>query len=67
MGQVPYIIELSQATLSTISAMTIVLNTVGASALGLIGPVIGANMHEVAAVPVIANVARLISRKPRNL
>ena len=40
---------------------------VGASALGLIGPVIGAIMHEVAAVPVIANAARLISRKPKNL
>jgi len=71
-GQVPYIIELSQATLSTIKwniviSMTIVLASVGASALGLIGPVIGAIMHEVAAVPVIANAARLISRKPKNL
>lgn len=71
-GQVPYIIELSQATLSTIKwniviSMTIVLASVGASALGLIGPVIGALMHEVAAVPVIANAARLISRKPKNL
>jgi len=71
-GQVPYIIELSQATLSTIKwniiiSMTIVLGSVGASALGLIGPVIGAIMHEVAAVPVIANAARLISRKPKNL
>jgi heavy metal translocating P-type ATPase len=71
-GQVPYLIELSQATLSTIRwniaiSMTIVLGSVGASALGLIGPVIGAIMHEVAAVPVIANAARLISRKPKNL
>jgi heavy metal translocating P-type ATPase len=71
-GQVPYVIELSKATLSTIKwniiiSMTIVMGSVGASALGYIGPVIGAIMHEVAAVPVIANAARLISRKPKNL
>ena len=71
-GQVPYIIELSQATLSTIRwniviSMTIVPASVGDSALGLIGSVIGAIMHEVVAVPVIANAARLISRKPKNL
>jgi cation transport ATPase len=71
-GQVPYLIELSQATLSTIRwniaiSMSIVLGSVGASAFGWIGPVIGAIMHEVAAVPVIANAARLISRKPKNL
>jgi Cd2+/Zn2+-exporting ATPase len=71
-GQVPYLIELSQATLSTIRwniaiSMTIVLGTVVVSALGMIGPFIGAIMHEVAAVPVVANAARLISRKPKNL
>jgi len=71
-GQVPYLIELSQATLSTISwniaiSMTVVIGTVVVSALGLIGPFIGAIMHEVAAVPVVANAARLISRKPKNL
>jgi Cd2+/Zn2+-exporting ATPase len=71
-GQVPYLIELSQATLSTIRwniaiSMTVVIGTVVVSALGLIGPFIGAIMHEVAAIPVIANAARLISRKPKNL
>ncbi len=71
-GQVPYLIELSQATLSTIRwniaiSMTIVIGTVIVSALGMIGPFIGAIMHEVAAVPVIANAAMLISRKPKNL
>ena len=71
-GQVPYLIELSQATLSTIRwniaiSMTVVIGTVIVSALGLIGPFIGAIMHEVAAVPVIANAAMLISRKPKNL
>jgi Cd2+/Zn2+-exporting ATPase len=71
-GQVPYLIELSQATLSTIRwniaiSMTVVIGTVIVSALGMIGPFIGAIMHEVAAVPVIANAAMLISRKPKNL
>jgi Cd2+/Zn2+-exporting ATPase len=66
--QVPRIIELSQATMKTIKlniaiSMSIVLFSVAASSMGVFGPVIGAIMHEVAAVPVIANAARLISRK----
>jgi len=69
-GQVPYVIELSKATMSTIKwniaiSMSIVLTSVALSALGVFGPVIGAIMHEVAAVPVIANAARLITRKPK--
>ncbi len=71
-GQVPYLIELSQATMKNIKfniivSMTIVLATVGVSALGMIGPVIGAIMHEVAAVPVIANAATLIGWKSKKL
>ena len=71
-GQVPYLIELSQATMANIRtniavSMTIVLGTVAASALGVIGPVIGAIMHEVAAVPVIANAATLIGWKSKKL
>jgi len=71
-GQVPYLIELSQATMANIKvniavSMTIVLGTVGVSALGMIGPVIGAIMHEVAAVPVIANAATLIGWKSKKL
>lgn len=70
--QVPYLIELSQATMANIRtniavSMTIVLATVGASALGYFGPVIGAVMHEVAAVPVIANAATLIGWKSKKL
>ena len=71
-GQVPYLIELSQATLvnirtNIIVSMTIVFGSVAASALGLFGPVIGAIMHEVAAVPVIANAATLIGWKSKKL
>lgn len=67
-GQVPYVIELSQATMRTIKwnifiSMSIVFASVALSFLGVFGPVIGAVMHEVAAIPVIANAARLISRK----
>ena len=71
-GQVPYLIELSQATMTNIRtniiiSMTIVFGSVAASALGLFGPVIGAIMHEVAAVPVIANAATLIGWKSKKL
>ena len=71
-GQVPYLIELSQATMGNIRtnitvSMAIVLGSVAASALGMIGPVIGAIMHEVAAVPVIANAATLIGWKSKKL
>jgi Cd2+/Zn2+-exporting ATPase len=71
-GQVPYLIELSQATMVNIRtniavSMTIVFGSVAASALGVFGPVIGAIMHEVAAVPVIANAATLIGWKSKKL
>ena len=71
-GQVPYLIELSRATMvnirtNIIVSMTIVFGSVAASALGLFGPVIGAIMHEVAAVPVIANAATLIGWKSRKI
>lgn len=71
-GQVPYLIELSQATMVNIKtnitvSMTIVFASVAASALGYFGPVIGAIMHEVAAVPVIANAATLIGWKSKKL
>jgi Cd2+/Zn2+-exporting ATPase len=71
-GQVPYLIELSKATMvnirtNIIVSMTIVFGSVAASALGLFGPVIGAIMHEVAAVPVIANAATLIGWKSKKL
>jgi len=71
-GQVPYLIELSKATMVNIKtniaiSMTIVFGSVVASALGIFGPVIGAIMHEVAAVPVIANAATMIGWKSKKL
>jgi Cd2+/Zn2+-exporting ATPase len=71
-GQVPYLIELSQATMGNIRtniivSMSIVFGSVIASAFGFFGPVIGAIMHEVAAVPVIANAATLIGWKSKKL
>jgi Cd2+/Zn2+-exporting ATPase len=71
-GQVPYLIELSKATMvnirtNIIVSMSIVFGSVAASALGWFGPVIGAIMHEVAAVPVIANAATLIGWKSKQL
>ncbi len=71
-GQVPYLIELSQATMKNIQtniivSMTIVSGSIIAGALGLFGPVIGAIMHEVAAIPVIANAATLIGWKSKKL
>jgi Cd2+/Zn2+-exporting ATPase len=71
-GQVPYLIELSQATMfnirtNIIVSMTIVFGSIVASALGFFGPVIGAIMHEVAAIPVIANAATLIGWKSKKL
>ena len=71
-GQVPYLIELSQATMRNIRtnitvSMTIVFASIVASAFGVLGPVIGAIMHEVAAVPVIANAATLIGWKSKKL
>jgi Cd2+/Zn2+-exporting ATPase len=70
--QVPYLIELSKATMvnirtNIIVSMIIVFGSVAASALGFFGPVIGAIMHEVAAVPVIANAATLIGWKSKKL
>jgi cation transport ATPase len=50
-----------------LAARARVLASVAASALGIFGPVIGAIMHEVAAVPVIANAATLIGWKSKKL
>jgi Cd2+/Zn2+-exporting ATPase len=56
--RVPDLIELSRASLGTIR------NNVVFS-MSIIGPVVGAAMHEASALPVVANSARLIGRKPR--
>jgi Cd2+/Zn2+-exporting ATPase len=68
--RLPYLIELSRASLKVIRnnvivSMGINVLAVVLSVTGVIGPVVGAVMHEVAALPVVANSARLINRKPR--
>ncbi len=68
--RLPCLIALSRATLRTVRAnvvfsMSVNLLSVVLSTLGVIGPVFGAIMHELSALPVIANSASLINRKPR--
>ena len=68
--RVPDLIELSRASLGTIRnnvvfSMSMNLLSVALSVFGIIGPVVGAAMHEASALPVVANSARLIGRKPR--
>jgi Cd2+/Zn2+-exporting ATPase len=68
--RVPDLIELSRASLGTIRnnvvfSMSMNLLSVALSVFGVIGPVAGAAMHEASALPVVANSARLIGRKPR--
>lgn len=65
-----YLIDLSQNMLTVIRnnvifSMSMNALSVVLSVLGIIGPVVGAVMHELSALPVIANSARLINRKPR--
>jgi len=67
--RLPYLIDLSRAALKTIRynvvfSMSVNVLSVTLSALGVIGPVFGALMHELSALPVIANSARLIARRP---
>ena len=68
--RLPELIALSRATLRTVRAnvifsMSVNVLSVVLSTLGIIGPVFGAIMHELSALPVIANSASLIHRKPR--
>ncbi len=68
--RLPYLIDLSRTSLGVIRknvifSMSWNLLSVVLSALGAIGPVFGAIMHELSALPVIANSARLINRKYR--
>jgi Cd2+/Zn2+-exporting ATPase len=66
----PYLIDLSRSALGVIRSnvvfsMAMNLLSVLLGGLGIIGPVIGAVMHEVSALPVVANSARLINRRAR--
>lgn len=64
--RVPQIIDLSRRALGVIRqnvifSMSMNVLSVALGGLGIIGPVIGALMHETSALPVLANSARLIS------
>jgi len=68
LDRLPYLVDLSRVTLKTILvnvifAMSMNLLSVVLSIGGVIGPVFGAVMHEVSALPVVANSARLIAWK----
>jgi Cd2+/Zn2+-exporting ATPase len=68
--RLPYLIDLSRAGLVTIRnnvvfSMSMNVLSLGLGMFGVIGPVIGAIMHEVSALPAIANSVRLIRRKSR--
>jgi Cd2+/Zn2+-exporting ATPase len=68
--RLPYLIDLSRAGLQTIRnnvifAMSMNVLSVVLGMLGVIGPVVGAVMHEASALPVVANSARLTGRKLR--
>ena len=67
--RIPQIINLSRKTLTVIKhnvifSMSMNILSVALSGLGIIGPVFGALMHEVSALPVLANSARLINSNP---
>jgi Cd2+/Zn2+-exporting ATPase len=69
-GRLPYLIDLAQTGLAVIRnnvifAMSMNVLSVVLGIAGVIGPVFGAVMHEASALPVVANSARLIGRKPR--
>jgi Cd2+/Zn2+-exporting ATPase len=69
--RVPYLIDLSRSSLGVIRnnvifSMSMNVLSVLLSVFGVIGPVVGAVMHEVSALPVVANSARLISWKSRH-
>ena len=68
--RVPYLIEISRTALGTIRnnvifSMSWNVLSVVLSAMGAIGPVFGAVMHELSALPVMANSSKLIAWKPR--
>lgn len=70
LDRIPYLVELSQAALHTVRnnvifSMSWNVLSVVLSFLGAIGPVFGAIMHELSALPVMANAARLINWRSR--
>jgi len=73
--RIPYIIGLSRKSLRVIRlnvafSMFVNISAVILGSFGIIGPVIGALLHETSSLPVIANSARLVNyrgRRPVNL
>jgi Zn2+/Cd2+-exporting ATPase len=70
LDRIPYLVELSQSALHTVRnnvifSMSWNVFSVVLSFLGAIGPVFGAVMHELSALPVMANSARLINWRAR--
>jgi len=64
--RIPYIIGLSRKSLKIIwlnvlFSMSVNIGAVVLGGLGIIGPVVGAILHETSALPVLANSARLIN------
>jgi Cd2+/Zn2+-exporting ATPase len=64
--RIPYVLGLSRRTLKVIwqnvaFSMSVNILSVLLGVLGIIGPVVGALMHELSALPVLANSARLIN------
>ncbi|MBI5030424.1 MAG: cation-translocating P-type ATPase [Chloroflexi bacterium] len=71
MRNLPYLIELARESLRTIRgsvAFSLSMNVLSVilSFLGIIGPVLGAMMHEFSALPVLAYSARLVAFKSRD-
>jgi Zn2+/Cd2+-exporting ATPase len=68
--RIPQIIDLSRQALKTIRqnvifSMSMNVLSVALGGLGIIGPVVGALMHEASALPVLANSARLIGYRKK--
>ena len=71
-ARVPYIIALSRKSLNVIwlnvaFSMSVNVLSVVLGGFGIIGPAIGAVMHETSALPVLANSARLVNYRGRSL
>jgi Cd2+/Zn2+-exporting ATPase len=71
-ARVPYIIGLSRKSLKVIwlnvaFSMSINILSVFLGGFGIIGPVVGALMHETSALPILANSARLINYRGSSL
>jgi Cd2+/Zn2+-exporting ATPase len=67
--RLPYLVSLSRKALrairnNVIFSMAMISLSITLSIFGIIGPIIGALMHEMSAIPVVANSSRLIGRKP---